>query len=278
VVLATVPLTVLTFWNLYVVHGYYWSAVAPAVAAGIGAGAVLGIRRLPTRWHAPAAGAAAAFWLATTLLPAWTHVALPYTAFPPDHEALGVGGRLAALSEPDDQAFVTGLEWDPSILYVADRRGLMLDDGLPPGTVSGQPDLERYRFAVVLKPAEQSLESTMVRGWAAPRDLNIYEIATRAEDLAGAPVRFASVGPSSATPPGSRPMTCAEAEAAIAAADAPVALHVAADDDARLWFAESLAPAPGRARTVVVDPGALPTGWKLRCQGDASFEVIGAVQ
>jgi hypothetical protein len=273
-VLATVPLTVLTFWNLYVVHGYYWAAVAPAIAAGIGTGAMLGLRRLPQPWQRPATVAAGAGWLVSTLLAGSVYVTLPYAQFPPDHEAKGVGARLAALSQPNDQAFVTGLEYDPSILYFADRFGLMLDPKVPPGTAQRQPDLEKYRYAVVLKPMEQPLESTLVRGWAAPRDAVIYELSDTEGGLGNAPLRFSA----NAQPDGwasSRQVSCAALDEQLRSSDVPLVVQMRGEATARLTFADTLAPIPGDARTIAIDPVALPDGWSLRCTGNVDIELEG---
>jgi hypothetical protein len=275
-VLATVPLTVLTFWNLYVVHGYYWMAVAPAIAAGIGTGAVIGIRALPDTWQPVVTVLAALVWLGSTLAPGWTYVALAYKTFPADHEAMGVGTRLAKISDPDEQAFVTGLGYDPSILYFANRRGFMIRDGTSIGAAASQVDLQNYRFAVVLKPREQSLASTFVRGWAAPRDPLIYELAPDAAALEPAPVRFTrEVASQSERPPAQR-LTCSELDHVIRAATGRVWVKVQAAESARVTFAETLAPVPGDARTLVIDHELLPPGWQVQCQGDVAISLIGA--
>lgn len=136
VALATVPLIgVLIFFNLYVVHSYYLSAVYPAYVAVIAIG-VTSLSRFVRRqsFSIILAGAISALLISLS----WISVEGREIA-----RLIGVEGELpqisrviAASTPPEAGVIVVGCDWDPTPLFYAERRGMMLPswyrDGIPP--------------------------------------------------------------------------------------------------------------------------------------------------
>ncbi len=122
---------ILVFFNLYAIHDYYLTAVAPAFAALFGIG--LAAARAPSVRLA-AVLAYAAFVVCTA--PYWSAAYDPSA----DPEHLRTQARqLAAATTPDEPIAIRGRDWDPGLLFLASRRGLML----APWIVS--PNLNGYR-------------------------------------------------------------------------------------------------------------------------------------
>ena len=144
--LVAVPVAAIgTFFNLYVVHDYYLLAVYPAVVLVVAAGVAGTARLVPHRTTSVAVGLA--LTLAVAVL-AWD------SAMGRSYHANLVTSRpvppltqeLVDMTSPADGIILVGCDWDPSWLYQADRRGLMIisskeGDPLPPGWV---PDLFSY--------------------------------------------------------------------------------------------------------------------------------------
>jgi len=135
IALASVPLiAVLTFFNLYVVHSYYLSAIYPAYIAilSIGVAAISGLvsQRIASIFIAGALSM-------LLVLLAWISTEGRYLA-----SLIGVEGkfpeisRAIAESTPTDAGvIVIGCDWDPTPLFYAERRGMTLPtwyrDGIP---------------------------------------------------------------------------------------------------------------------------------------------------
>lgn len=114
-----------TFFNLYVQHDYYLCAVYPAVILVV-ASAIAGIMRaLPDVSTAAVVGAALSFGL---LVLAWTSP--PGQAYQANISARpplpDLSREIASATSSRDGVIVVGCDWDPTWLYYADRRGLML--------------------------------------------------------------------------------------------------------------------------------------------------------
>jgi hypothetical protein len=135
VALASVPvIAVLTFFNLYVVHSYYLSAVYPAFVGilGIGVAAVSALvsQRVISLLIAGALSA-------LLLILAWASTEGRSLA-----ALIGVDGEFPAISQTiadstpaDAGVIVVGCDWDPTPLFYADRRGMTIPswyrDGIP---------------------------------------------------------------------------------------------------------------------------------------------------
>jgi 4-amino-4-deoxy-L-arabinose transferase-like glycosyltransferase len=135
VALASVPvIAVITFFNLYVVHSYYLSAVYPAYVAILGIG-VAAISRLVS--HRNASLLVAGTLSVLLIILAWTSTEGRYLK-----SLIGVEGkfpeisRVIAESTPEDAGvIVVGCDWDPTPLFYAERRGMTIPswyrDGIP---------------------------------------------------------------------------------------------------------------------------------------------------
>jgi hypothetical protein len=110
----------LLFFNLYLVHDYYLVGIFPAIVAAVGIGIVAVSKwiRANTIWAAAAGTALIAAGSGVRQDDLWRWATSP---------APMPGGELLALP-PDYLVPVLGCEWDPTALYYARGRGLMLRD------------------------------------------------------------------------------------------------------------------------------------------------------
>ena len=135
VALACVPvIAVLTFFNLYVVHSYYLSAVYPAFVGILGIG-VAAISKLVSQRVVSLLIAEAIS--ALLLILAWTSTEGRSLA-----ALIGVDGEFPRISlaiadstPADAGVIVVGCDWDPTPLYYADCRGMTI----PPWYYDGVP-------------------------------------------------------------------------------------------------------------------------------------------
>ena len=122
-------LPIALFFNLYWVHNYYLCAITPMWAVLVGFGLYLAWNALTAR---PALRVAL---VAVLAFAAWRS---DFSVIPPPKTDLASHrvGRLAAavaqVTPPDGYVVVADLDWDPTMLYYAKRRGLMIrGDVLP---------------------------------------------------------------------------------------------------------------------------------------------------
>lgn len=128
--MALLSLTVvmpLLLFNLYAVHDYYWAAVAPPIAIGIGLGAERLASTWRSRWSRRLAVALAGAWVATIIgtFGSWS---LIYRTPPEQEPALRIANFVRDRSEPDDWVLLEGWGWNSTFLYYARRQGLALPD------------------------------------------------------------------------------------------------------------------------------------------------------
>ena len=129
--LAAAVLPILVFFNLYVVHDYYLVAVTPAVAALVGLGAAGTRNRRPVL--------SAAFVAAALVVATFSYWSIAYDPDSDPDKVRRPAAQIAAETAPDDLVAIRHCDWSPAILYLADRRGFMLDPR------AGVPDLGDYR-------------------------------------------------------------------------------------------------------------------------------------
>ena len=142
VALASVPfIGTLIFFNLYVVHSYYLSAIYPAYVAVVAIG-VTALSRLIH--HRQISLIVASALSALLVFLSWTSIeGRAITAL------IGVGGQFPEISRviaestpPDAGVIVVGCDWDPTPLYYADRKGMTVppwfDEKVPTAWVGNE--------------------------------------------------------------------------------------------------------------------------------------------
>lgn len=135
IALASVPIiATFTFFNLYVVHSYYLSAIYPAYVAVMGLGVIAFSRLFP---HRVVSILFAGVLSALLILFSWTSAEGRSIA-----SLIGVEGQFPEISKaiaestpPEAGVIVAGCDWDPTPLYYADRKGMAIPswyyDGIP---------------------------------------------------------------------------------------------------------------------------------------------------
>jgi len=133
----------LILFNLYAVHDYYFAAVAPLVAIGIGFGASHLVAHRGRRWARRAMVGLAGAWVASIigLFPSWSII---YGTPPEQERALLIAAFIREQSEPSDWVIQDGLGWNPSFLYYARRQGIAVPDH------AGFQDTSTIRLAEIL--------------------------------------------------------------------------------------------------------------------------------
>jgi hypothetical protein len=126
--LVTLAAGPILFTNLYVIHDYYWMAVAPAAAilAGLALDQIAATRDR--------------FLLGLRLVATLLCVGLGFAAYPQftrmfhatdEGDTLRLAAEVRSQSSPDDLVAIEGRDWSPAILYYADRRGFTVWPGAP---------------------------------------------------------------------------------------------------------------------------------------------------
>jgi len=135
IALTGVPLiAALIFFNLYVVHSYYLAAIYPAYVAVLGIGVAALSRLIPQRRVSLIIAGAL-----TTLLVFLSWASSEGRAL---GSLVGIEGKFPEISRviaestpPDAGVIMIGCDWDPTPLYYAERRGMMIPtwyrDGIP---------------------------------------------------------------------------------------------------------------------------------------------------
>lgn len=167
---------VLVFFNLYVIHNYYLIAVFPvAVAlAAVGIDLITGtVARQSWAWVL-AGGLAVGLGLLTWATPGGQ---ADVASIDPTVVPNAIAGELREVTGPTDDILVVNCDWDPTILYLARREGLMIT-GHEPG-VDWQAIVDQgYRYLMacdanpgatvpaqlILRPTSQPHVFT-VEGW-----------------------------------------------------------------------------------------------------------------
>ena len=120
----------LLLFNLYAVHDYYWAAVAPILAIGIG----LGVDWLRAGWRRPwlrrlGVGLAGA-WVATIVgtFATWSII---YGQPAEEDRAMRIASFVRDNSDADDWVVLRGWGWNSTFLYYARRQGLAVPEAHP---------------------------------------------------------------------------------------------------------------------------------------------------
>ena len=126
-ILATAAVVPAVLFNLYAVHDYYFAAIAPLIAIGLGLGARWLLDRRRNRWVRRAMVGLAGAWIATIvgLTGTWS---LIYGTPAETERAMRIAQFIQSESAPDDWVILRGHGWNPSFLYYARRRGIAVPD------------------------------------------------------------------------------------------------------------------------------------------------------
>jgi Dolichyl-phosphate-mannose-protein mannosyltransferase len=176
----------LVFTNLYVVHDYYLAAVTPAFAALVGLGFGHLWRLLPRRTLVLGLAAAAALLVASGMLVLDRSYWAQAYANDPGPGTLPLAHELSSLTLPSDRVGVIGLDWSPSVLYYANRWGLMVVER----NAAVSYDLMRkagYRYVVVAEPNDGDLSPLEHWRWVGALGTHTYGIADSATNLPESP-------------------------------------------------------------------------------------------
>ena len=186
----------LLFINLYYEHDYYIAAITPLLA-GVVALAMRAVTDLVTgylRNQRPVAIAAVAtatllFWLVVIHAGTRTYSGRASVAVERDNPILELADELRNTSSIDELAIVVGIDYDPSVLYYARRRGTAVP--VPGASWPGTIDVALlHRLATthsLLVVAKASADTSVLREsqWFAPVSAHVYRLAGRRDSLLG---------------------------------------------------------------------------------------------
>jgi hypothetical protein len=146
------------FINLYYIHSYYLMAVYPMLATAFGVSVVSVLRSLePKRFTLKLV------FLISAVVQLTFHLTEPsssqlFTGFKASTETPALSSIVSANSEPSDLILMVNCDWDPTILYFADRKGYMVRNTFE--SVSDQSKLifseskDNYKLLVFCVPVE----------------------------------------------------------------------------------------------------------------------------
>ena len=145
---AAVPLLL---FNLYAIHDYYWVAVAPMIAIGIGLGTEWLLAHRGRRWVRRAMVGLAGAWVATVIgtSASWSII---YGTPEEEGRAVAMATFIHDNSQPDDWVVLRGVGWNSTFLYYARRQGLAVPSADPnlSGGEFGVQDLSDIDFDSIL--------------------------------------------------------------------------------------------------------------------------------
>ncbi len=277
--LVAVPiLTIVIFWNLYVVHDYYLAAISPVLAAVAG----FGVARV---WHAidrPRArrllvallGAYAAALL--VLEPSLATLAYRDTDL---DDGFPVGSEAHRLTEPTDLVVFEGSDWAPVVPYYARRAGYMIgadpDEQVTPDALAK----DGYKVLVTSR-LESDLAADTIRAgrWTGVLGHSVYITGDRHEDLRDAPIAAPDDLTAAGTPLLAAPVTitCGRGGTVLPRGEGATVLHLAAGTPrtAKLSVAAGYGEVPVRHHVVLApDLGAGPV--TVDCRDAATVTIVG---
>ena len=150
--LGLVAVMPLLLFNLYAIHDYYYVAIAPMIALGIGLGVEWLMANRRRRWVRRAAVGLAGAWVATIIgmTGSWS---LIYGTPTEEARAMAIATYVRNHSEPDDWVVLEGWGWNSTFLYYARRQGLAVPERDPNLEGFGEQDISEIDFdAIVSDP------------------------------------------------------------------------------------------------------------------------------
>ena len=260
-IVAVPLLTVLCFWNLYVMHDYYLAAISPAPAVVAGLVFARAWRAVSSsRAHRVLAGVLAT-WVGTLVIlnPTYSGVAYQSVAL---GEALPVAGEVARLTRPSDLILFEGYDWDSALPYYARRGGHMLGTAGDHQATAPGLAAEGYRLLVTRRLGSGlALDTIRTSRWTGVLGQWTYVAGDSFGDLRGAPI--ASTDDLGRTGPflieGPVVINCGQGGVVLPRAPGITVLRIAAGTApaAKLSVAEGYGDVPARG-AVVLTAGAGP--------------------
>jgi hypothetical protein len=171
--LATAVLPVAVFFNVYWVHDYYLAAITPSLAALIGLAADWCWNNVPRHW--PKAVVALGLVVAWAVPAYWfsgDYWKVPYRSVA--SAQLDGGLELHAVTSRDDLVVVQYPDWDPTTLYYARRRGLMLDPRAVNSRILRSLPRQGYDAWFAYDPVGAAIEEMRRWPWVAPAAGHTY--------------------------------------------------------------------------------------------------------
>jgi hypothetical protein len=128
--LGLVPVMPFLLFNLYAIHDYYFAALAPIVALGIGLGLEWLRANWGRRWVRLAGVGLAGAWVATIIgmFASWSII---YGTPGEEAGALRISSFVRDHSAPDDWVVLRGWGWNSTFFYYARRQGLAIPEPDP---------------------------------------------------------------------------------------------------------------------------------------------------
>ena len=161
---ATVVLPVAVFFNLFVVHDYYLIALTPGIAALLGLTTDLiwrhGTKRVPAALVILGLAAAVA---GSLVLDHEGLLARRRLQPPEDRQRDGCCPCIRRAVPSNEPLVLQGLSWDPTTLYYAHRRGLMLDPRIATPAVAHLLRSHDFRYWYATRPTAP--ENDLLRTW-----------------------------------------------------------------------------------------------------------------
>lgn len=154
----------LTFTNLYFVHEYYWTAVLPALLLSLAPGLELIATLIRKATGALSISLATLGLLVGVFLvmSSWSNeygkrnfdVFVKPGSVSYHGEQYGVAvEEISSATTANDHVIVVGSDWDPTILYFADRRGLMILDRWDPMEIIEKSQFgSEYKYIYAFPP------------------------------------------------------------------------------------------------------------------------------
>ncbi len=263
-------LAVVMFPIQYGVHDYYPIAVGPSVAlcAALGCGVVARFVRARVSSKArivrPVIGV---FCLLSTLFGGFVPLLNGYgsSQFVEVHRLEKVASEAASVSRPDEIVGVSARNWDPGVLYVADRNGII--------DWSDRPEsLQAWNAAhistLIMISNRRGLLSRLPQRWIGARYPAIITLGDASDKLRGALVRSALVRPATASLTTTARMFECGREGNDLPMDDNVVLEPIAARDANVTVrVNGLAPIPLRS-WFEIDARSLPKPVHVVCESD----------
>jgi hypothetical protein len=147
--LSLVAFIPLLLFNLYAIHDYYYVAIAPMIALGVGLGVEWLMANWRRRWVSRAAVGLAGAWVATIIgmTGSWS---LIYGSPTEEARAMAIASYVRDHSEPDDWVVLEGWGWNSTFLYYARRQGLAVPEPDPNLQGFGEQDISEIDFEAIL--------------------------------------------------------------------------------------------------------------------------------